>query len=720
MRISLLLAKMSGTSDGSKSAQPAPQSPQKRWQFIDASNDSSDNLTQVKRHVMQEYMRQKRREAQRRDGAGDAQAEGKKSQQKKRQRQKRTQAGKASGTPSGEKDSDRSGIGKQKGKAVSAQDDTQTQDVGPERSTGADDIEEIDRSFAAGAFDYGPPADPLFASSTSGLFLPYRPFASVGALADAFTPAPSLYSQKSQSYDSLPDAVFSRIQSSASDSRSSSPWSSYPASPPLPSPTPKTILSAARTDPFDSLPVKLNMEEQKLFDFYVNEMPACSYGTLVRSPKAHNWYTAVFVPEAMKGAVAFQNTIIVHAANTWAWIRNETETENTLIHRGRAISMLRKHLAKNPKDISDAAIIACMSAAALEDFDPRPGHKEISWMHWRAAREMIRNRGGPAAFENTRLAMLINWQDYILAGYETNGPSFFFEHNPVLAPIPSEPCSSSKSQESLSSMPSPPYSTSSASSGHIPSSPTESYYLPRSRQPLSPIEEIQYHCEAFISFLKRCEHLAIHQRTTPPKTSAPTRHTAFQTGSLLYRILASPPGRRFTSTGDRKQIISRQASLMMLNAALWDYRFSIHRTEGFLKSLIMKVLESEVDMTGSVEALLQILLACKDGFTDEPETMVSSPGSSSEYYQDAGPDFSQYSPTATSASARPWFIGRMLKVAKRLGLESWERLSDVLFSCLTLQVREPVVPSWEHDLRREILEAPLTSYVMPALQSRAC
>ncbi|KAL2222996.1 sigma-70 region 2 family protein [Thermoascus aurantiacus ATCC 26904] len=662
---------MSGTSDGSKSAQPAPQSPQKRWQFIDASNDSSDNLTQVKRHVMQEYMRQKRREAQRRDGAGDAQAEGKKSQQKKRQRQKRTQAGKASGTPSDEKDSDRSGIGKQKGKAVSAQDDTQTQDVGPERSTGADDIEEIDRSFAAGAFDYGPPADPLFASSTSGF---------------------------------LPDAVFSRIQSSASDSRSSSPWSSYPASPPLPSPTPKTILSAARTDPFDSLPVKLNMEEQKLFDFYVNEMPACSYGTLIRSPKAHNWYTAVFVPEAMKGAVAFQNTIIVHAANTWAWIRNETETENTLIHRGRAISMLRKHLAKNPKDISDAAIIACMSAAALEDFDPRPGHKEISWMHWRAAREMIRNRGGPAAFENTRLAMLINWQDYILAGYETNGPSFFFEHNP----------------ESLSSMPSPPYSTSSASSGHIPSSPTESYYLPRSRQPLSPIEEIQYHCEAFISFLKRCEHLAIHQRTTPPKTSAPTRHTAFQTGSLLYRILASPPGRRFTSTGDRKQIISRQASLMMLNAALWDYRFSIHRTEVFLKSLIMKVLESEVDMTGSVEALLQILLACKDGFTDEPETMVSSPGSSSEYYQDAGPDFSQYSPTATSASARPWFIGRMLKVAKRLGLESWERLSDVLFSCLTLQVQEPVVPSWEHDLRREILEAPLTSYVMPALQSRAC
>lgn len=91
MRISLLLANMSDTSDGSKSEQSAPQQPpQKRWQFIDASNDSSANLTQVKRHVMQEYMRQKRRDAQHRDGAGNAQGEGHKSQQKKRQRQKRT------------------------------------------------------------------------------------------------------------------------------------------------------------------------------------------------------------------------------------------------------------------------------------------------------------------------------------------------------------------------------------------------------------------------------------------------------------------------------------------------------------------------------------------------------------------------------------------------------------------------------------------------------
>jgi hypothetical protein len=57
----------------------------------------------------------------------------------------------------------------------------------------------------------------------------------------------------------------------------------------------------------------------------------------------------------------------------------------------------------------------------------------------------------------------------------------------------------------------------------------------------------------------------------------------------------------------------------------------------------------------------------------------------------------------------------MLKIAKRLGADSWHQISDLLFYCLTLQVSEYTVHSWEPDLRREILEAPLTSYTMPSL-----
>jgi hypothetical protein len=154
---------------------------------------------------------------------------------------------------------------------------------------------------------------------------------------------------------------------------------------------------------------------------------------------------------------------------------------------------------------------------------------------------------------------------------------------------------------------------------------------------------------------------------------------------------------------------------MMLNAALWDYRSSIPKAEAFLKSTVLRILDSEVDVSASVEALLQILLACKDGFADESSRPSFDTLHLPPKLVDI-PDFSQYSSSTTSPFARPWFVGRMLKVAKRLSLDSWMRVNRLLFACLTLQIQEPIMPSWETELRQEILQAPLTSYIMPALQ----
>ncbi|KAL4897174.1 hypothetical protein BDV59DRAFT_198594 [Aspergillus ambiguus] len=543
---------------------------QMRWQFIDTSKNRRSNLTQVKRHVMQEYMRQKRQ------GAGstgteddDASEEG---QSQRRPRRPRTK----------------------------------------------------------------PPQKARKNTTDEDIILPRPP-----PIAGYTTTLPIISS--SWSPDFL-DRYASSDQTSRSDSTSTTPPSSIATSPFDQSLSPRSILSAARTDPFNSLPMELDPQGQQLFDFYVNEMPACSYGTHFRSPNAHNWYTAVFVPEGMKGAVAFQNTILVHAANTWAWVRHEEETHYTLTHRNRALSMLRTHLAAYPGDTSDVAIIACLSAAGLEDFDPRPGHKPISWMHMRAAREMIRARGGPAAFANTRLGMLINWQDYILSGYETHGPSFFFDAAALV---------------------------------------------------VRPKDELQHQCAEFLTFLHRCEQLALYQAADPRVLP---RRTAFEESSWLYRILAAPSGLRFTASGDRKQFVARMVALIMLNAALWDYRFSETATATFLGTLERAVHDSEVSMSGSVEALLQILLECRDGPVDASDA-----------------DFSQYSVAACTPYGRPWFAGRMLKVAKRLSRDSWMNVHDFLFSCLTLGVKTSVVPVWEAALRGEVLSAPLTSYVMPAL-----
>jgi hypothetical protein len=210
--------------------------------------------------------------------------------------------------------------------------------------------------------------------------------------------------------------------------------------------------------------------------------------------------------------------------------------------------------------------------------------------------------------------------------------------------------------------------------------------------------------------------LAVSQRLTLTSSDAPVRCSAFEPGSTLGRILRSPAEKRRTLTGDRKQFIARLACLMMLNAALGDYRYSITSTEAFLENIVLQIRDSEVHVESSVEALLQILLACHDF----PSVAESSPFNPYPHLippssRDTG-GYSQYSELATSPFDRPWFVGRMLKVAKRLGLRSWLQLNDFFLSCLTLQVQEHTVRLVEDDLRREILQAPLTSYVMPALQ----
>ena len=161
-------------------------------------------------------------------------------------------------------------------------------------------------------------------------------------------------------------------------------------------------------------------------------------------------------------------------------------------------------------------------------------------------------------------------------------------------------------------------------------------------------------------------------------------------------------------------MVARLTALIMLNAALWDYRYSPIHAGTFLKTLEKSMVDSEVSMSGSVEAILQILLACKDGCADDPVTGIDGSTVSSTTAGSA-PDFTQYSPTAKSPSARPWYAGRMLKIAKRLNADSWHRVNNFLFYCLTLQVPESNVYLWEAELRREILDAPLTSYIMPSL-----
>ncbi|KKZ60536.1 hypothetical protein EMCG_04815 [[Emmonsia] crescens] len=639
-----------------------PANPPMRYKFIDASTNSPESLASVKRHVMLEYARQKKWQEQQRqdtDAEGDVDigiGEEAKSQRGerhlRRSRERRQAPSDRKGKRRLEPASDHSDDGANR--LVVGRDFQLAQRLPPSLDPGKHgdypDLEIADEVGVGFDADY---FNKWGISSSLGPFASPMPSESppfwCGPLGDEY--------QSEANYPGF------QSNSGSSESCSLSTWSSSNSA----SPTPQTHLSAARTDPFDSLPISLDEEGKMLFDFYANVMPSCSYGFHTRSSNAHNWYLQVFIPEAMKGDITFQNTILVHAANTQAWVKGLSETRATLVHRARGIEMLRKHFEKHPTDVSDAAISATLSCAAVEDFDPRPERKPISWIHMRAAMEKIRARGGPVAFQqNQRMAMLINWQDYILVGYETKGPSFFYEH-------------------------------------------THSHTQNPSNQLFTPLDEIRAQCEEFLSFLHRWERLSLTQKSSHSALNPliPSRYSAFQPDTLLFRILSSPPGIRYSIPGERKQIISRLAALMTINIALWDYRNLPHKAGAFLSGLQYKLLTSEVDVSSSVEALLQILLACDDTFG-----LVSDDYDSPVFAE----NLTGTPTTKPVPSERPWFVGRMLKIAKRLGRPSWERLNDSLLSFLMLTAETPTVPSWEDELRHEILTAPLTSYIMPLLQ----
>ena len=119
---------------------------------------------------------------------------------------------------------------------------------------------------------------------------------------------------------------------------------------------------------------------------------------------------------------------------------------------------------------------------------------------------------------------------------------------------------------------------------------------------------------------------------------------------------------------------------MTINTAIWEYRHSTEFSEEFFAELMDNIMNNDLDKHISVEALIQILLSG----SNNPILLHTE---------------------------RPWFVGRMLKVSKRLCRPTFERLNDLLLNFLSLGPGlTPVMLSWEDELRTEILQAPPVSY----------
>jgi hypothetical protein len=250
-----------------------------RWQFIDSSNNSRSNLTQVKRHVMQEYMRQKK--------GGTRQSESEEEQPRaKRGRPKKTRAA----------------IRKSEKKVKS--DDNNSSRLRARRSTRNQSTHREDLIVAVNRDMFGSNPISSYASLSESAHMPsFAPFRPSSAQShDNTLPLDGFVDVHPQSPPTH-DLYFNSIS-----------WSTPCTAPYQFMPSPSTMVRDAPIDPFDTLS-ELDRDGHRVFDPYVNDTSACSYGSHYRSPVT-NGYTSDFAPETVKGTVIFQIVLIVHSANT--------------------------------------------------------------------------------------------------------------------------------------------------------------------------------------------------------------------------------------------------------------------------------------------------------------------------------------------------------------------------------------------------------------------
>ncbi|KAI9730986.1 MAG: hypothetical protein M1834_005447 [Cirrosporium novae-zelandiae] len=235
---------------------------------------------------------------------------------------------------------------------------------------------------------------------------------------------------------------------------------------------------------------------------------------------------------------------------------------------------------------------------------------------------------------------------------------------------------------------------------------------PKSNDPndstVNPKQELETYTAEFIDVLASLHSLASASNTVSCKTTQPRRHSLFKPGTPLHRLLSTPPSMRRGIPGFRIQVIARFVALLYINLTFWDLRDDVMASEGFLKTLALRIVEYDLDTSSSsIEMLVHLLIL---GFEDDGSI--------------DGSDFNNLHHIVPMVEAeRPWKIGRLLKVAKRLSRSSWDKLNEILLRMLAqadfgagFTGIAGGTKSWLGGLETEILEAEDEALVAPAIE----
>lgn len=271
----------------------------------------------------------------------------------------------------------------------------------------------------------------------------------------------------------------------------------------------------------------------------------------------------------------------------------------------------------------------------------------------------------------------------MISGYDISGASLSFSVDDSATSLPSS-APTSRSPTTVSS----PIATTRSSSAQHPTEPPGT-------------KDLRAFTEDFIDRIPSFESLSQLSQTPTLSLSTPRRTASFLPGTPLYRLLTPPlpPPQTSKSSSSphpleseltyRLHSTSLMTALLYLNQALYDLHSTPTASENYLKKLNLHIVEQEIDCSLSIELFLWILIK-----------------------HDVSPSANPHDRNTTTNPSRPWQVGKMLKVAKRLTGESWERLMNTLRAFLVfdnsfLYAGDSLVcggeGNWEESFRREVL-----------------
>ncbi|KAI9745234.1 MAG: hypothetical protein M1818_001512 [Claussenomyces sp. TS43310] len=192
-------------------------------------------------------------------------------------------------------------------------------------------------------------------------------------------------------------------------------------------------LAASKTDPFDTCPVPMVGDDQRLLHHWLS-----IYATMMITHPTEpifNPMRDVWIPMDFSNPASFHG-MLAHSASHLAYLRGEKSSIQAMVHKLEATRLINQWLCDPAKETSDDVMSATLRLLTFERYW---GTEDVWRIHRNGLDQMLKARGGFESFGNNwRLELVIKLVSLM------SKPSWFYAANEVSA-ISHEPSFTSPS-----------------------------------------------------------------------------------------------------------------------------------------------------------------------------------------------------------------------------------------------------------------------------------